>query len=76
MKENARLEELTAQQRESIALLKENLDLNLGQVRAALDIVGENNIPPERLAAKLVEIAERFKDLQATASAQPGDSPE
>jgi tetratricopeptide (TPR) repeat protein len=69
------LEELTAQQRENIALLKEKLDLNVGQVRAALGILGENNIPPERLAAKLVEIAERFKDLQATASAQPGDSP-
>src|SRR5262245_65636761 len=32
-------------------------------------------IPPERLAAKLVEIAERFKALQETASAQPGESP-
>jgi tetratricopeptide (TPR) repeat protein len=27
------------------------------------------------LAAKLVEIAERFRDLQATVSAQPGDDP-
>src|SRR5215468_8747578 len=69
------LEELTTQQRENIALLKEKLDLNLGQVRAALAILGENDIPPERLAAKLVEIAERFKDLQTTASAQPGDDP-
>jgi tetratricopeptide (TPR) repeat protein len=69
------LEELTNQQRENIALLKEKLDLNVSQVRAALAILGENDIPPERLAAKLVEIAERFKDLQATASAQPGDSP-
>src|SRR6516165_3362120 len=69
------LEELTVQQRENIALLKEKLDLNLGQVRAALAILGENDIPPERLTAKLVEIAERFKDLQATASAQLGDDP-
>jgi tetratricopeptide (TPR) repeat protein len=69
------LEELTTQQRENIALLKEKLDLNERQVRAALNIVGENDIPPERLAAKLVEIAERFKDLRATALAQPGDSP-
>src|SRR5258707_5426398 len=69
------LEELTTQQRENIVLLKEKLDLNLGQVRAALGILGENDIPPERLAAKLVEIAERFKVLQATASAEPGDSP-
>src|SRR2546430_17224264 len=69
------LEELTTQQRENIALLKEKLDLNERQVRAALAILGENDIPPERLAAKLVEIAERFRDLQATALAQPGDSP-
>src|SRR6516225_812395 len=69
------LEELTTQQRENIALLKEKLDLNVSQVRAALGILGENDIPPERLAAKLTEIAERFKNLQATASAQPGDDP-
>src|SRR5215467_14140338 len=69
------LEELTTQQRENIVLLKEKLDLNERQVRAALSILGENDIPPERLAAKLKEIAERFKDLQATASAQPGDDP-
>src|SRR5262245_42136468 len=69
------LEELTTQQRENILLLKEKLDLNERQVRAALGILGENDIAPERLAAKLVEIAERFKVLQATASAQPGDDP-
>jgi tetratricopeptide (TPR) repeat protein len=69
------LEELTTQQRENIALLKEKLDLNVRQVRAVLGILGENDISPERLAAKLVEIAERFKGLQSTASAQPGDGP-
>jgi hypothetical protein len=35
--------------------------------------VGEANVPPERLAAKLVEIAEKYKDLQTAATAQPGD---
>ena len=69
------LEELTTQQRENIALLKEKLDLNERQVRAALSILDENDIPPERLAAKLVEIAGRFKELQATTSAQLGDDP-
>jgi tetratricopeptide (TPR) repeat protein len=69
------LEELTAQQRENIALLKEKLDLNERQVRAALGIVGENDVPPERLTVKLVEIAENFKALRETASAQPGDDP-
>jgi tetratricopeptide (TPR) repeat protein len=68
------LEELTTQQRENIALLKEKLDLNERQVRAALGILDENDIPPERLTAKLVEIAESFKALRETASAQPGDS--
>jgi tetratricopeptide (TPR) repeat protein len=69
------LEELTTQQRDNIVLLKEKLDLNERQVRAALGVLGENDIPLERLAAKLVEIAERFKDLRTMASAQPGDDP-
>jgi hypothetical protein len=50
------LEDLTTQQKETIALLKEKLDLNERQVRAALGILGEHDIAPERLAAKLVEI--------------------
>jgi hypothetical protein len=69
------LEELTTQQKENIALLKEKLDLNERQVRAVLGILGENDIAPERLAAKLVEIAESFKVLRETASARPGDDP-
>ena len=35
--------------------------------------MGETNVPPERLAAKLVEIAGKFKDLRTAAAAQPGD---
>jgi tetratricopeptide (TPR) repeat protein len=62
-------------QKKLIAKLEGDLDLNQRQIRTALSILGENDIPPERLAAKLVEIAERFKDLQGTASAQPGDDP-
>jgi hypothetical protein len=69
------LEELTAQQRENITLLKEKLDLNERQVRRALDIIGEANVPPERLAAKLVEVAEHYKVLLTGSAAQPGDSP-
>ena len=60
-------------QKKLISELEGKLDLNQRQVRAALDILGEKDIPPERLAARLVEIAERFKVLQATALAQPGD---
>ena len=38
------LEELTAQQRDNIVLLKEKLDLNVRQVQAALTILGENDV--------------------------------
>ena len=67
------LEDLSASEKETVALLKEKLDLNQRQVTSALEILGEANVPPEKLAAKLVEIAEKFKDLQTAAAAQPGD---
>src|SRR6266446_1984365 len=67
--------DLSETQKKVIAKLEGELDLNQRQIRAALSTLGENDIPPERLAAKLVEIAERFKALQETASAQPGDNP-
>src|SRR5262245_36359447 len=69
------LEELVTAHRETISLLKGNLDLNERQIRTALTVLGENNIPSELLAAKLVEIAKRFKDLQTTASTGPSDTP-
>src|SRR6516165_5360235 len=56
-----------------IANLESQLDLNQRQIRAALEILGENNIPPERLAGKLVEIAERFEELQLNVASQSGD---
>src|SRR5882757_2600901 len=64
------LEELVGAHRDTIALLRQNLDLNERQVRAALNIVGEANVPPEQIAAKLVEFAEHFKALATTAAAQ------
>jgi hypothetical protein len=67
------LSDLSESQRETNALLKEKLDLTQGQVKSALEILGEKNVPPERLAAKLVEIAGRFKELKTAAAAQPGD---
>src|SRR3954465_2583764 len=67
------LQDLSATQRQLISNLQKDLDLNQRQVRAAFDILGEKDIPAERLAAKLVEIAERFKELRVTAAVQPGD---
>ena len=66
--------DLSEAQKKLIAELEAKLDLNQNQVRAALEILGEKDIPPERLAAKLVEIAERFKALQAEMLAQPSDT--
>jgi tetratricopeptide (TPR) repeat protein len=70
------LEDLTEAQRETIATIKKALDVNEAQIRAALDTLGEKDIPPERLAAKLVEIAQQFKELRSAASPQPGDDAE
>jgi tetratricopeptide (TPR) repeat protein len=67
------LSDLTDSQRETNAQLKQTLGLTQGQISHALKIVGEANIPPEQLGAKLDEIAEKFKDLQLAAAAQPGD---
>src|SRR5262245_34537406 len=60
-------------QQKLITELEAKLDLNQRQIRAALGILGEKDIPPERLALKLVEIAERFKTLQESAAPQPAD---
>ena len=67
--------DLSEAQKKLIAKLEGELDLNQRQIHAALNILDEKDFPPARLGAKLVEIAERFKALQATASAQPGDDP-
>jgi tetratricopeptide (TPR) repeat protein len=63
-------------QKKLISRLETDLDLNQRQIRGALEILGEANIPLERLGAKLVEIAEQFKILQAAAAAQSDDTAE
>jgi len=68
-----KLNDLTEAQRENNTQLKKALNLTQGQVKHALEIVGEANVSPERVEAKLVEIAEKFKELQLAADAQPGD---
>src|SRR5918995_5834655 len=52
---------------EVISVLAQRLDLDQGQIRAAVDILREKEIPPERLAARLGDIAERLKAIQVTA---------
>lgn len=66
-------EDLTKAQKGVIDRLKSDLGLNREQVRAALEILGAANVPPERLVAKLTEIAQQFKTLQKTAETQSED---
>jgi tetratricopeptide (TPR) repeat protein len=60
---------------DKIGQLESALNLNVLQVRAALEIVGQAQIAPEHYGAKLIEIAERFKELVSIISADPTDSP-
>ena len=62
-------------QKKLIARLETDLDLNERQMREALRILGENDVPDEQLGAQLVEIAGHFKNLSSGVSADPGDSP-
>jgi tetratricopeptide (TPR) repeat protein len=62
-------------QRKLIARLERDLDLNERQMREALRILGENDVPDEHLGAKLVEIAGHFENLRLGASVDPGESP-
>src|SRR4051812_37215934 len=40
-------------------------EINQDQMRAALLIIGENDIPPERMGAKFIEIAQQYRVLKA-----------
>ncbi|SHN86911.1 tetratricopeptide repeat protein [Bradyrhizobium erythrophlei] len=67
--------DLSEANKKIVAELQGKLDVGERQVRAALEIVGEVNVPTELLSAKLVEIAERFKALRKAASDDLGDNP-
>jgi hypothetical protein len=77
----SQLEELIRQhkdysesQKKVIEGLQSRLAINERQIIAALNILGEANVAPENLPTKLIEVAERLKSLQASASVQAGDT--
>jgi hypothetical protein len=51
------LQDLADTQKDTIDLLKDKLQLNERQIRAALNAAGEADVAPERIGEKLVEIA-------------------
>lgn len=67
--------DLSEAQKKLISELEGKLDLNQRQIQTAFDILGEKNVRPEQLAARLVDIAERLKFLQTSVATQPGEAP-
>lgn len=51
-------------QKKLIERLERDLDLNESQMREALRILGENDVPVLHLGAKLVQIAGHFQNLK------------
>src|SRR5512132_729632 len=67
---------LTDEQRKLITDLEGKLGVSAGALRAFFRTLGAADVPPERQEGKLVEIAERYKQLVAQVAAVPGDDPE
>src|SRR5512132_4121312 len=67
---------LTDEQRKLITDLEGKLAVSAGALRAFFRTLGAADVPPERQEGKLVEIAERYKQLVAQGAAVPGDDPE
>jgi hypothetical protein len=76
-----KLEALTRNMREinenkdTIARLRQTLELNEQQARAALELIGEREVPKEQLVLKLAELATRLKKLPARVAPRDGDAP-
>jgi hypothetical protein len=67
---------LTDEQRKIITELESKVGVSAGALQTFFRTLGEADVPPERQEAKLVEIAERYKQLVAQVAAAPGDDPE
>jgi tetratricopeptide (TPR) repeat protein len=67
---------LTDQQKQKIDALQNNLGVNEDALRAFFATLGENEVPPDRLIAKLLEIAGHYKEALAQSAPGPNDGPE
>jgi hypothetical protein len=72
---NQVLRDLSEAQKTRIDELKKTLDLSDGQFRAAFEAFGENGVPPNQQLARLIEIAQRYKELSSQSQVQTGDTP-
>ena len=70
------LHKLTAEQLAVIDELKGRLNVNQTQLLTFFQILGEENVAPERIGSKLVEIAQHYRDLLEQAAVTASDDPQ
>jgi hypothetical protein len=69
------LKQLTDAQQATIMDLERRLGASEAQMLMFLRIIGESHVPPEQVGERLVEVAERYKDLLVQVQTKPGDDP-
>jgi hypothetical protein len=72
---NQVLREFNEAQKARVDDLKKALELSDGQFRAAFEAFGERAVPPDQQLARLIDIAQRYKELSSQSQVQPGDTP-
>jgi hypothetical protein len=70
------LQQLNQEQQEKLRGLERQLGAGEAQLRTFFQIIGEAQVPAEQQPARLVEIAQQFRQLRAQVAALPGDAPE
>ena len=68
--------QLNREQRAQISALERELGRTHGQMLSVFRIIGEAEVPPERMPDKLVEVAQHYKRLVDSAAVAVGDNPE
>jgi tetratricopeptide (TPR) repeat protein len=69
------LKSLTEEQRRTIDELQKHFGVDQEALKAFFAILGENEVPPERLTGKLLEIAQHYKDALSQLAPAAGDGP-
>jgi tetratricopeptide (TPR) repeat protein len=69
------LKRLTDEQKATIGALERRLGANEVQLLTFFQIIGEAGVAPERMGAKLVEVAQRYQGLQAQLAAVSSGDP-
>ncbi len=67
------LQQQTEEQKRLIARLQHQLGVNEAQLQAFLQIIGEADVPPERIGTKLLEIAQDYQRLKNDLKEIPGE---